>query len=58
MESVYLKYSTLYPYFIKNVPVPDENGLVNPPEAPGLGIEFRPEIFKNGDAMVETIAEI
>ena len=57
MESVYLKYSTLYPYFIKNVPVPDENGLVNPPEAPGLGVELREEPFKNGEAIVEVIAE-
>ena len=57
MESVYLKYSTLYPYFVKNVPVPDENGLVNPPEAPGLGVELREEPFKNGEAIVEVIAE-
>jgi hypothetical protein len=31
---------------------------VSAPEGPGLGAEFRPEIFTNGDAIVETIAEV
>ena len=57
-ESVYQSYTSIYPYFITNVPVPDENGLVNPPEAPGLGVELREEPFKKGEAWIETIAEI
>ena len=56
MESVYLKYSTLYPYFVKNVPIPVD-GFVTTPESPGLGIELREEPFKNGEAIVEVIAE-
>ena len=47
-----------YPYFVTNVLVPDKNGLVNPPEAPGSGVELRVELFKNGEAWIETIAEI
>ena len=31
---------------------------VTVPDGPGLGIEFREEPFKNGDAIVETIAEM
>ena len=57
MESNYWKYTHQYPYFINNVPVPVK-GHVSAPELPGLGAEIRPEIFKNGDAIVETIAEI
>lgn len=57
MESNYWKYTHQYPYFINNVPVPD-NGYVTPPELPGLGAEINPEILKNGDAILETVAEI
>jgi L-alanine-DL-glutamate epimerase-like enolase superfamily enzyme len=55
MESNYWKYTHQYPHFLNNVPVP-VNGYVTPPDAPGLGAEIRPEIFKNGDAIVEAIA--
>jgi galactonate dehydratase len=57
MESNYWKYTHQYPYFINNVPVPVD-GFVSAPEGPGLGVEIRPELFKNGDAIVETVAEI
>ena len=57
MESCYHFYNYQYPYFIKNVPVP-KDGFVTAPEKPGLGIEFRPEPFESGDAIVETIAQI
>ena len=57
MESNYWKYTHQYPYFINNVPVPEE-GYVRPPELPGLGAEIRPEIFTNGDAIIETIKKI
>jgi L-alanine-DL-glutamate epimerase-like enolase superfamily enzyme len=55
MESNYWKYTHQYPYFLNNVPVP-EQGFVTAPEAPGLGAEIRPEIFENGDAILETVA--
>jgi len=54
MESNYWKYTHQFPYFINNVPVP-ENGMVRPPELPGLGAEIKPELFKNGDAIVEIV---
>jgi L-alanine-DL-glutamate epimerase-like enolase superfamily enzyme len=57
MESCYHFYNFQYPYFIKNVPVP-QDGYVTAPEGPGLGVEFRTEPFERGDAVVETIAEI
>ena len=41
----------------KNVPVP-VNGYVTAPETPGLGIEIREEDFRNGDAVIETVAEL
>jgi galactonate dehydratase len=56
MESNYWKYTHQYPYFINNVPVP-VNGFISAPEDPGLGVEIKPELFKNGDAIVETAAE-
>jgi galactonate dehydratase len=56
MESNYWKYTHQFPYFVNNVPVP-EGGSVAPPEAPGIGAEIRPEIFENGEAIVETVAE-
>ena len=55
MESNYWKYTHQFPYFINNVPVP-ENGMVRPPELPGLGAGIKPELFKNGDAIVERVA--
>jgi L-alanine-DL-glutamate epimerase-like enolase superfamily enzyme len=55
MESNYWKYTHQYPYFVANVPVP-VNGAVMPPELPGIGAEIKPEIFRNGDAIIETIA--
>ena len=57
MESVYHLYNDLYPHFIQNVPVP-VNGYVTAPEGPGLGIELRDEPFRNGDAVIETIASL
>jgi galactonate dehydratase len=57
MESNYWKYTHQYPYFINNVPVPVD-GYATAPEGPGLGVEIRPELFENGDAITEVIAEI
>ena len=57
MESVYHLYNDVYPHFLKNVPAP-VNGYVTAPETPGLGIEIREEAFRNGDAVIETVAEL
>ena len=57
MESNYWKYAHQYPYFINNVPAP-KDGHVSPPELPGIGVEIRPELFRRGDATVETVAKI
>ena len=57
MESNYWKYAHQYPYFVNNVPVP-KDGHVTAPELPGIGVEIRPELFRNGDATLETVAKI
>jgi galactonate dehydratase len=57
MESNYWKYTHQYPYFINKVPVPID-GYVSAPETPGIGAEIRAELFKSGDAIVETIASL
>ena len=57
MESNYWKYTHQFPYFINGVPVP-VNGYVTAPEKPGLGVEIKEELFKNGDAIVETVASL
>jgi galactonate dehydratase len=57
MESNYWKYTHQYPYFVNNVPVP-EKGHVTAPELPGIGAEIRPELFRSGDAIVETVARV
>jgi hypothetical protein len=31
---------------------------VTAPELPGIGAEIKPELFQNGDAIVETVAQI
>lgn len=56
-ESSWEMYNNVFPYFVKNIPVPVD-GYVSPPEGPGLGIEFSDEPIKNGDAKVEVIGEI
>jgi L-alanine-DL-glutamate epimerase-like enolase superfamily enzyme len=56
MESNYWKYTHQFPYYVSNVPVPVK-GAVTAPELPGIGAQIKPEIFKNGDAIVETVAK-
>jgi L-alanine-DL-glutamate epimerase-like enolase superfamily enzyme len=56
METNYWKYTHQYPYFLNHVPVP-RNGFLTASEAPGIGAEIRPELFRNGDAIVETVAK-
>jgi L-alanine-DL-glutamate epimerase-like enolase superfamily enzyme len=57
MESNYWKYTHQFPYFVNNVPVPEE-GQVKPPELPGIGADIKPELFRNGDASITTVAKI
>jgi galactonate dehydratase len=54
MESNYWKYTHQYPFFVNNVPVP-EQGHVKPPELPGIGAGIKEELFRSGTAQVERI---
>jgi L-alanine-DL-glutamate epimerase-like enolase superfamily enzyme len=56
MESNYWKYNHQYPYFINRVPAPQQ-GYLMAPEVPGIGAEIKPELFRNGDAIVETVGK-
>jgi L-alanine-DL-glutamate epimerase-like enolase superfamily enzyme len=55
MESNWWKYTHQFPHFCSAAPVPVD-GHVAPPETPGIGAGIREELFRNGDAIVETIA--
>jgi galactonate dehydratase len=55
MESNYWKWAHQYPFFLNNVPQPVD-GHVSAPENPGIGAEIKPEIFRSGVAIVETVA--
>jgi len=57
MESGWFYWHDTYPYYMKNVPGPVD-GFITAPDRPGLGLEVRPEIFKDGEATVVPIAEI
>jgi L-alanine-DL-glutamate epimerase-like enolase superfamily enzyme len=57
MESNYWKYNHQFPYFVNNVPAPKQ-GFVTPPELPGIGAEIKPELFRSGDAIVETVGRL
>jgi len=50
-------YNDMYPHFLENVPAP-VNGYVTAPKTPGLGLEVREEPFHDGDAVIETIAQL
>jgi galactonate dehydratase len=56
MESNYWKFTHQFPRFVENAPKPVQ-GHVTAPELPGIGAGIRPEIFRNGDAIVETVAK-
>jgi L-alanine-DL-glutamate epimerase-like enolase superfamily enzyme len=57
MESNYWKYTHQFPHFVTNAPVPVK-GEVAAPELPGIGAGIKPEIFTNGDAILETVAKV
>jgi L-alanine-DL-glutamate epimerase-like enolase superfamily enzyme len=48
------EYAHQYPYFINNVPVPER--ARESAGTTGIGVEIKPEIFRNGDAIVEMVA--
>ncbi len=56
VESVYPNWSERYPYFFDNVPQVVD-GAVSPPDAPGLGLQFKEGLFDREELLVETIAE-
>jgi hypothetical protein len=41
---------------VNNVPKPVD-GRLTAPEAPGIGAEIKPELFRNGDAIVEIVVQ-
>jgi len=56
VESVYQNWHDRYPYFFENVPQVVDGG-VKPPEEPGLGLKFKPDIFERKEVQVEVVAE-
>jgi len=54
MESGYYFYHDIYPDFLEEVIIP-ENGVVQPPEEPGLGIKLREGLLDDPDTVIEKI---
>lgn len=54
MESGYYFYHDVYPNYLEEVIVP-ENGVVVPPEEPGLGIRIREGLLEQEDTVIEKI---
>ena len=57
VESVYPNWKERYPFFFDNVPQV-VNGRVQPPEAPGLGLQFKPGLWEREDVIVEVVAKV
>jgi len=56
VESVYPNWKERYPFFFDNVPQV-VNGAARPPELPGLGLQFKEDLFDSEEVIVNTIAE-
>ncbi len=56
VESVYPNWHDRDSFFFENPPQV-ENGMVLPPDLPGLGLQFKKGLFGQKDVIVETIAE-
>lgn len=56
VESVYPNWTERYPFFFDNVPQV-VNGTVKPPDRPGLGLEFKKDVFERPDVILNIIAE-
>jgi len=57
MESGYYFYNDRYPDYLEDILVPVD-GLVTPPDLPGLGMKIKDSLYTSGEAIVETIAEV
>ncbi len=57
MESGYNFYHDLYPDYLNYVHIPVD-GFVEPPEGPGLGMDIKEDIYRSGEATVETVVEL
>ena len=57
MESSWHFWHGEWPNYVNDLPEP-VNGFVTPSDKPGLGVEIKPEIFRDGTATVIPIAEI
>ena len=57
VESVYPNWHDRYPYFFDNTPQVT-GGFVKPPQSPGLGLQFKKDIFNNKNLIVNTVAEV
>jgi L-alanine-DL-glutamate epimerase-like enolase superfamily enzyme len=56
VESVYPEWHTRNPLYFDNAPQV-VNGMVTPPDLPGLGLQFKKGLFTQKDVIVETLAE-
>jgi len=56
VESVYPNWHDRDSFFFDNSPQV-KNGIVLPPDLPGLGLQFKKGLFEQKDVIVETIAE-
>ncbi|MEM9327834.1 MAG: mandelate racemase/muconate lactonizing enzyme family protein [Bacteroidota bacterium] len=55
VESVYPNWAERYPFFFDNVPQVDQ-GIVKPPNLPGLGLQFKPGLFERDDVIVNVLS--
>ena len=54
MESGYYFYHDIYPDYIEEIIIP-ENGFVEPPDEPGLGMKIREDLLQKKDTIIEKI---
>jgi L-alanine-DL-glutamate epimerase-like enolase superfamily enzyme len=55
IESVFPHWQARFPFFFDNVPQV-ANGSVKPPEASGLGLQFKEDLFQRKGVVINTIA--
>ena len=56
VESVYPEWHDRDILYFENTPQV-KNGMVLPPDLPGLGLQFKKGLFEQKDVIIETIAE-
>jgi len=57
MESTYHHYTHQFPNYIADYPVPEE-GIVQPTDQPGLGLNVQPNLFERADVAVTEIGRV